>query len=119
MSRKVCIFADANGEKSVCRKKAHFRLILRCELRHFSESNAKDIVNDDAPIGLYSHLEYFHMWGYSGHQSFCITGSRSPTSKRRDIMDGSTFFRYTICIELCKINNTKNIKLCLVFSLVI
>lgn len=28
MSRKVCIFAIANGEKSVCRKKAHFRLIL-------------------------------------------------------------------------------------------
>ena len=99
MSRKVRIFAAANGEKSVCRKKAHFRRILRCELRHFTESNAKGIVNDDAPIELYSQLEYFLMWGYSGHQSFCITGSRSPTSERRDIMDGSTFFRYNNSIE--------------------
>ena len=52
----MCNFAVANGEKSVYRKKAHFRLILRCELRHFTESNAKDIENDDAPIGLYSFL---------------------------------------------------------------
>lgn len=71
---KSCNFAVANGEKSVCRKKAHFRLILRCELRHFTESNAKGIVKNDAPVGLFMFLNMSTCGAIQNIDHFALQG---------------------------------------------
>lgn len=77
MSKIIYIFAVANGEKSVCRKKAHLCCIPKCETGHFTTEAMQGIGSRNCPCWIVFVFEYI-LWSNSEHRYFCIAGKSSP-----------------------------------------